>query len=81
MEIEVRLFAVARESAGCDTLCLQFSDRPSAADVMVALERELPQISGLIPSCRLAVNCEYVGPQMMISDDAEVALIPPVSGG
>ncbi|MGI9470414.1 MAG: MoaD/ThiS family protein [Rubripirellula sp.] len=81
MDIEVLLFAAARESAGCDTICLEVPDQPVATDVLHALEQKLPELEGLLSSCRLAVDCQYVGPNAAIAAGAEVALIPPVSGG
>jgi len=58
----------------------------SAASVTVdcvvqALEQQFPELQSLLPSCRIAVDCEYVGPESRVSPRAEVALIPPVSGG
>lgn len=46
-----------------------------------ALGQQYPELRLLLPSCRLAVDCEYVGPEVGVAQDAEVALIPPVSGG
>jgi len=81
MDIEVLLFAAARESVGSDTICVQVPDQAVADDVMQALGQTLPELSGLLAACRLAVDCQYVGPHEAISVDSEVALIPPVSGG
>lgn len=40
-----------------------------------------PQLTPLRSACRLAVNQTYATSETMIPPDAEVALIPPVSGG
>ena len=57
------------------------ADDATAADVIAAVSRELPQVAGLLPSCRLAVDQCYVTNQTAITHDSEFALIPPVSGG
>ncbi|MAI31167.1 MAG: hypothetical protein CMM07_05755 [Rhodopirellula sp.] len=46
-----------------------------------ALMQEYPELQSLLPSCRFAVDCEYVGSDARVPPGAEVALIPPVSGG
>jgi len=46
-----------------------------------ALTQQCPELKSLLPSCRIAVDCEYVGPDASVPLGAEVALIPPVSGG
>ena len=46
-----------------------------------ALARDFPELQPLLPSCRFAVDREYVGPGTRVPPGAEVALIPPVSGG
>lgn len=81
MQIEVLLFAALREAANSDSIRLDVADDARAADVIEAVSRELPQIAGLLPSCRLAVDSCYVTNQTAITGDSEFALIPPVSGG
>lgn len=82
MQLEVLLFAVARDAAGRDAICVEVSEPALARDVIDAIGRELPQLAGLLPSCRLAVDCTYVSGETPVSGDrGEIALIPPVSGG
>lgn len=49
--------------------------------ILQALTQQYPELQPLLPSCRIAVDCEYVGSEASVSPEAEVALIPPVSGG
>ena len=81
MQIDVLLFAAARDAAGSDSIAVDVTDDARANDVIEAVGRHLPEISGLLPSCRLAVDCCYVNGDAAVSADSEVALIPPVSGG
>ena len=81
MKIDVLMFAAAKEVAGRDKVSIEVSEPACAADVLGALAKELPGLTGLLPSSRLAVDCQYVDGEAEISPDSEVAFIPPVSGG
>jgi len=81
MQINVLLFAAAKEAANCGTVSIEIPIDASASDVMDSLAHALPAIADLLPSCRLAIDNEYVSHDAPVSADCEVALIPPVSGG
>ncbi len=81
MRLQVTLFAAARQLAGTESVSLQVSPESRAADVLDALGRQIPDLVELLPACRLAVDCQYVGPDAAVGADQELALIPPVSGG
>ena len=81
MQLDVLLFAAARDAAGTDSICVEVSNDPCARDVIQAVGRRLPEISRLLPSCRLAVDCNYVTADAQVSADSEIAMILPVSGG
>ena len=81
MQIKIQLFAAARDAAGSDTIAVDVIDDACALDVVEAVGRRLPEISTLLPSCRLAIDCCYVSAGAKVSADSEIALIPPVSGG
>ncbi len=82
MEVEVRLFAILRERAGCDRLALELPEGATVADALAAAGRE-PGLEGLIGAMpvRVAVNREYAAEGTAIAAGDELALIPPVSGG
>jgi molybdopterin converting factor small subunit len=82
MHLQVLVFAAARDAAGRDVVELELPEPVRAQDVMEAMGCQFPQLAELLPSCRLAVDCEYVSGETPIREpDAEIALIPPVSGG
>ncbi|QDT11598.1 MoaD/ThiS family protein [Stieleria marina] len=81
MQVKVLLFAAAKEAAGCDSISVEVPDDASAGEVADALAGVLPSIVDLMPSCRLAIDNEYVGRDTIVSAGHEIALIPPVSGG
>ncbi len=81
MQLEVLLFAAARDAAGNDSVRIDVANDARASDVIEAIGHKLPELSRLLPSCRLAVDCSYVTADALIPAEGEIALIPPVSGG
>jgi molybdopterin converting factor small subunit len=75
----LRLFAAAREAAGTarDVVPGASVDEVLAA----AVARYGDGFAAVLPTCRVWVNGESVAPDTAVSDDDEVAVLPPVSGG
>lgn len=80
-ERTVLLFAGARAAVGADQLAVTVPAGATAGQMLAAMAAAAPQLSGLLPACRLAVDRQYVGDDCPLPDGAELALIPPVSGG
>ena len=82
MIVRVKLFAVARQRAGQDQLEV---DLPAAAatvsDLRHAIVKHCPALADVLPHVKVAVNNDYAADGTAIDANAEVALIPPVSGG
>jgi MoaE-MoaD fusion protein len=82
MILNVRLFAILRERAGADTVQLRLASGATVADALRSLagHEQLRE-----PLARMqvvmAVNREYADPGTRLTDDDELALIPPLSGG
>lgn len=81
MKIEVLMFAAAKETTGADRVTVETTGPMTSLSLMEQLGQIYPSLNPLLPSCRLAVDDQYVGDQFMIDGVSEVALIPPVSGG
>ena len=81
MIVEIKMFAVARQLAGCDSCRVEVSDDATVAEVRRALLDAVPSLEGMAAHLRFAVNAEYVADTTRVEEGAEVALIPPVSGG
>lgn len=81
MTIRVLCFAAIRESVGQRELMLDVPDGETAADLLSRLADSYPDLAGLLPGLKVAVNREYVTPEHLLRSGDEVALIPPVSGG
>lgn len=75
----LRLFASARDAAGTGQVVLP------GATVQEVLDQARAQLgdalAALLPSCAIWRNGEPCDPGDAVSDDDEVAVLPPVSGG
>ena len=76
MRVVIRLFAGLREQAGTGRRELELPDGASVAEVWAALDLG-DEPAGLL----YAVNKQYASGDHRLSENDEVALIPPVSGG
>ena len=79
--VRLRFFASLRERLHRSEADWTLPESATVDDLWSALCAEYAQLSELRASIRFAVNREYVGRDHRLSDDDEVALIPPVSGG
>ncbi len=81
MRLEVRLFALARQRAGGPTLTVDLPEPACVADLRAALASACPDLAPMLPNLMIAVDAEYAADDRPIRPGAEVAAIPPVSGG
>lgn len=81
MNVSVKLFAGARQSAGCDTLVVELPAEATVAELRARLVQCEPALEAILPHLLFAVDQEYVDDDALIPEGAEVACIPPVSGG
>jgi molybdopterin converting factor subunit 1 len=81
MICHVKLFARARDLAGASEVSVTLSDAATVKDLRAALARDYPALAGLLERSALAVLDEFAGDDLVVPPGAEVALLPPVSGG
>lgn len=81
MTVRVLLFAGAREAAGMDSVSVDLPAGADYAQLAAALRETAPTLAGLIARSRFAEGTRYAGPTDAVDPAAEIALIPPVSGG
>jgi molybdopterin converting factor subunit 1 len=81
MHVRVHLFAVARQRAGRPVVEVDLPGGSTVAGLKAALGDQLPDLAPILPTARFAVDAEYADDATPIPPGAEVALIPPVSGG
>lgn len=78
--VTVLYFAVARERAGTAAESVEF-EGSTVKELLAVLAARHPSLAEVLPHLRVAVNQEFAVAQGAIPKNAEVALIPPVSGG
>jgi molybdopterin converting factor subunit 1 len=81
MTVTVRLFARAREIAGTDRVAIELPASATAADARRQLATRVPGLAALLERSALAIGGEFAEPDQVLPADAEIALLPPVSGG
>lgn len=81
MKIRVRLFAVAKQASGRNSIDLEMPQGATIGDLRRQLVSEVPQLSGLVSQMMFAIGTDYANDEKPIPANAEVACIPPVSGG
>jgi molybdopterin converting factor small subunit len=81
MNVRIKLFAAARDLAGRDEILVDVTTRATIKDVSQALESATPNLRPLLPHCLWAVDAAYAGKNAVVTEESEIALIPPVSGG
>jgi molybdopterin converting factor subunit 1 len=79
--VTVRLFAVAREKAGRPEVVVELDEPATVADLKRALAATVPELAPIVPALRVAIAAEYAADDQRVPPGAEVAIIPPVSGG
>jgi molybdopterin converting factor subunit 1 len=81
MIVRVRLFARAKDIAGTDVLSVELAPTAVVADLRGRLAALLPALAVLLPRSAVAVNEEFARDEQPLTEGADVALLPPVSGG
>lgn len=81
MNVRVRLFAAARDVAGCELIQIQVPDPANVADLRAAISQQYPKLDASIRHSLLAINNQYADDATIIPANADIAWIPPVSGG
>lgn len=82
MHITIRLFAGLAEVIGSSTLTFHAVENPlTAGRLKELLSASYPDAASQIAVSLIAIDREYAPDDSVITESAEVALIPPVSGG
>jgi molybdopterin converting factor subunit 1 len=81
MMVRVRLFARAKDLAEASTLTLELPAGATVADLRSRLGQQVPALASILERSALAVNDEFADDMLVVPPGAEIALLPPVSGG
>ncbi|MDR8394141.1 MoaD/ThiS family protein [Aliifodinibius sp. S!AR15-10] len=80
MKINLKLFGITKEIIGKTEIEFQISSPIDVSSLREKLKQEFPKLEDL-KSLAIAVNGEYVQQDLPLTEDDEIVLIPPVSGG
>ena len=82
IEVTVLFFASARDATGTAETSLRLEKGTTLASVCELLLASYPKLASVLVSAAVAVNQEYIEEtDCVIPAGAEIAVIPPVSGG
>jgi molybdopterin converting factor subunit 1 len=81
MMCRIRLFARARDLAQTGTFTLELPAGATAGDLRRRLAETVPALAALLQRSALAVDNEFAADDLVLREGAEIALLPPVSGG
>ncbi len=80
MNLKVLCFGITRDIIGQFEYKLVMPAHATVADLKKHLSGQFPAFANLV-SLRIALNEEYAEDGMVLKENDEIVLIPPVSGG
>ncbi len=81
MKVVVKLFAGARELAGKEEISLELPAGATVGQLRASMIRDHAELRSLLGHALFAIDAVYCKNETQISATAEIACIPPVSGG
>jgi len=79
--MRVLFFAQTKDATGCDSIEFAAGAQVNTEQLWTELLKKFPKLAAHRANVRLARNWEYAEADVQFTNDDEVALIPPVSGG
>ena len=80
MKYKINLFGITRDIVGNNITEIDMGQLSDVQTVLSKLKKEFPKLKE-IKSLMVAVNSEYAEGDLLLTEQDEIALIPPVSGG
>ena len=81
MRATVKVFALARQLAGQDQIQVDLPPGATVGDLRRAIAAQFPALAALTAQALFAVSADYATDATQIPAGADLACIPPVSGG
>ena len=81
MIVRLKLFALAKEFAGTSLLEIDLPEQSTVGDLRKRLAEEVPALAPIAGHLMFAVDQRYATDEEPIAAGADLACIPPVSGG
>lgn len=79
--ITIHFFAGLRELAKLSKMSLPWVENMTVGSLRVALCTSYPKLAGLLVRSSFAINDQISSNDQSIPNNAEIAILPPVSGG
>ncbi len=79
--VTVLYFAQVGERIQLQREALELPATSTSAGILAAIAQRHPQAAELLARCRLAMDLDFVDGDVRVLPGAELAVIPPVSGG
>jgi molybdopterin converting factor small subunit len=70
-----------KDLAGASEVRVELPEGATVADLRRRIASDVPALAGLLERCAVAVNDEFADDALTLPHPAEVAILPPVSGG
>ena len=80
MKYKINLFGITRDIVGSSITEIEMEQLSDVQAVLGKLRTKFPKLRD-IKSLMVAVNSEYAEGDLLLTENDEIALIPPVSGG
>ena len=81
MRVRVVYLGMLKEVAGREREVVELAEGECLGDLFTRLQQGIPRLQDFRGAIALAINYEYSTATVVLRDNDEVALIPPVSGG
>lgn len=81
MKLTLRLFALAKDLVGQETLSLTVPEPCTVAELRALILEEHPELKEILSRCAIAVDSDFASEDLPLQEGAEIAILPPVSGG
>ena len=81
MKIQVHFYAQLRDIAGVSELSVKVPQASSVADVLEKLYQSKPMLRAHDKNILIGSGVDFVARNHVLSEDEELAIMPPVQGG
>jgi molybdopterin synthase catalytic subunit/molybdopterin converting factor small subunit len=81
MRVRVLFFGMLKDLMGRSADEVSLPAGSTVADLLARYERDVPRLRECSRAIALSVNQQYAAPAVVLSDNDEVGMLPPVSGG
>ncbi len=81
MRFSILFFASLKERAGIHKAEIESANPMTVKELKAQLSDQFPRITPFLPNCLVAINQQFACEADTVPDGAEVAFVPPVSGG